>query len=265
MKTNFFSQLAIPLTGLEESIEETMYFSLASAVIGESVELKELPLPSFLLGEVRHVATSPLYFEYNKNRKEKVLNHFPRYANYYSLIKLTASWEEFMLECIIVMEMAKTADYTLKNEIIIRKDLRDRGIGHKSGTGLLKELDKLYQLEVAQAKEFEVIASIYKLRDCIAHRDGVISRWDLDKNGNFMNTVWKKAIVKEKKQSLSAWTLAGKSKFETVIKDEKKQWFENQVIVLGDKDICDIGLSFIEIGSIVFNRLVNYGKANNIR
>ena len=265
METDFFSQLVMRLIRLEESIEETMYFSLASSIKGETVELKEQFLPSFLLVEVRQVATSPLYFEYNKNRKQHVLSQFATFANSYSLIKLTACWEAFMLEYIIVMEMAKTDDYGLKNQTIIRKDLRDKGTGNKSGTGLLKELDKLYQLNIVQSSEFQVIDSIYKLRDCIAHRDGVISKWDLDKNSDFMNTVWKKAVVKENKQTLSAWTLAGKNKFKTILKDEKKQWFQNQVIVLKDTETCDIGLSLIEIGNTVFNRLVDYGKAHHFR
>jgi len=258
MKTNFFSQLVIRLTSLEESIEEIMYFSLASSMIEQSFDLKSLSLPSFLLGEVRQVVTSPLYFEYNKNRKQKVLNHFPRYANSYSLIKLTASWEEFMLECIIVMEMSKTDDYGLANEIVIREKLKKEGIGSKSGAELLKALDKLYQLNIVQSKEFQIVSSIYKLRDCIAHRNGVISKWDLDKNSRFMKTIWKKVVIKDKKQNQSAWTVAGEIKFSTVIKDAKKQWLENQIIVLKDTEICDIG-------NIVFDKLVAYGKTNNIR
>ncbi|MFZ5902966.1 MAG: hypothetical protein ACOYZ8_05395 [Chloroflexota bacterium] len=267
MKNDFFSQLAIRLTSLEESIEETMYFSLAASLIVSAFDIKNLPLPSFLLGEVRQIVTSSLYFEYNESRKQKVLRHFPRYATSYSLIKLTASWEEFMLECIIVMEMAKTDDYSWKNETIIRKDLRNRGIGSKSGAELLKELDKLYKLQIMRkhSKEFQIISSIYKLRDCIAHRSGVISKWDLDKNTKFMTTVWKKVVVKKDKQIVSAWTLAGKSSFETVVRDEKKQWIENEVIVLKDTEICDIGLSFDEVGNLVFSKLVEYGKANNIK
>ena len=253
------------IVAFEEIIEETMYFALASSLIGNTFEIKKLPLPEFVLGEVRKVVTSPLYFEYNKNRKQKVLSHFSRYANSYSLIKLTASWEEFMIECIIVMQMAMKDDYSLKNETTIRKDIRNKGIGSKSGTALLKELDNSYQLKIVESKEYQIISSIYKLRDCIAHRNGVISKWDLDRNSNFMKTIWKKAVVKEKKQTFSAWILAGKSRFETVLKDEKKQWIEDQVIILKDTEICDIGLNCIEIGNIVFNKLVEYGKINNIR
>ena len=265
MKTNLFSQLAMCLIALEERIEETMYFSLASSAINETAKLKELSLPSLLLGKVRKVVTSPLYMEYNNSRRERVLSHFPKYANSYSLIKLTASWEEFILECITVMEMAKTDDYSMKNELIIRQDLRNRRTGRKSGTLLLKELDKLYKLDIVQSTDFQVIYSIYKLRDCIAHRDGVVSKWDFDKNSNFINTLWKKAMVEQKEQSFSAWTLAGERKFETILKYEKKQWFENQVIVLKDTEICDIGLNFIDVGDTVFNRLVDYGKVNHIR
>lgn len=59
--------------------------------------------------------------------------------------------------------------------------------------------------------------------------------------------------------------MAGKRKFDKVLVVEKKQWVENQVIVLSDTDVCDIGLSLFDIGIILFDKLVAYGKENNIR
>ena len=263
MDTDFYSQLFFRLSALEERIEETMYFSLASSAIDEAIKLNELSLPNFLLAEVRQVISSPLYLTYNDNTKQKVLSNFPQYANSYSLIKLTASWEEFMLECTMVMEMAKTDDYGLRNQTILRESLRKAG--NKNGISLLKDLDKLYQLSFVESVQFEVIRSMYKLRDCIAHRDGVISRWDLDKNNDFMSTVWKKAVVKKNNRIVSAWKLAGKAKFSTVLEDKRKQWVKDQVIVLEDIEICDIGLSLLEIGSIVFQKLLDYGRAHQFR
>ncbi len=265
METNLFSQLHIRLASLEEQIEEFIYFSLTASALKASSTIELLDLPNFILGEVRQVITSSLYLEYNKSRKQNIIKNFSKYANSYSLVMLSASWEEFMLECIIVMEMTKTDNYALKNERMIRQNLQSEGFGSKSGTELLKELDRLYGLGISQSKEFQIISSNYNLRNCIAHRNGVISKWDLDKSKDFMKTIWKKAIVKEKKQTISAWTLAGKGRFETVLVDEKKQWFENQIIVFKDTEICDIGLNFIEIGNFAFKKLVDYGKVNNIR
>ena len=195
MQTNFFSQLVIRLTGLEENIEEGMYFSLASSFVGESKDLSALSLPSYLLGEVRHVVTGPQYFEYNENRKKKVLNGYSKYANFYALIKLTASWEEFLLECITVMEMSKTDNYGLENEIKIKELISSEGLKSKSGYELLKALDRKYHLGINQSQEYQIASSGYKLRDCIAHRNGVVAKWDLDKNSKFMKTIRKKAII----------------------------------------------------------------------
>jgi len=117
-KSNLYSQLIMRLMILEESIEETMYFSLFAGEIHAASDKSKLSLPDFLLGQVRQEVTTPSYFNYSKSRARKVIDGFPSYANLYSVIKLSASWEAFLLELLLIMKMgAPVENWTLENKI----------------------------------------------------------------------------------------------------------------------------------------------------
>ena len=263
MRTNLFSQLVIRLMDLEVEIEETMYFALVAEKIHRISDKERLNLPNFLLGEVRQEVTSSLYFDYFKSRKQKIIDRFPSYANLYAIIKLTASWEAFLIECLVVMQMGEPIERWTRELESTTRELIRREHGNKSGPNLLRELDQLYSLGIVSGQKFRSLVSIYKIRDCIAHRNGIISSWDFDKKSNVMATSWKKAVVKGEKGT-TAWEVAGTRKFSTVLVRDNREWFENQNIIIEASEVCDIALNIIELGNKVFQRLIMWVNTHNI-